>query len=856
MHFPGLFAGVVVVAALLVAVTAAGPLFLASAGDRSAALELAALDGRPALTVSTYGPLTDAFRTNATLALRRALAGLPDLRPLQVTVSGITASARAGGITAPVTVVAREGVGRHVDAVGPVEAEGLLVPVSLAGRIGVGAGSRLTLEASGRTVRVPVAGRYRDLDPRRLPADWRSTPGIADADTGGILLGTPGSAIAALSGVVPVARFQFVSPLAATDVSLRDAGRLAAGVERVRSRLAEQDKPPGSVLGGTIGVAPFSESPLAGAVSDASEARSELVASTRAISLAAVVIALAAAAAAGVYATRRRRVQASMLSVRGMGPIGQGLLAAAEAVLPVAIGGAVGWVAATELVRALGPSGGIDPVARTEALGLALCVSAIGLGLYGVAAGIATLADRDAPRGKASRIAARLPWEPVALVLAAAALYEIRSRSAGAGGPDVLLLAFPWLVVAGLAGLIARGVPPAVAALRGAVPPRRTATYFAVRRLASAPKTALVTVTGTAVAVGVLVYAGTLSATVDRTAESKAVAASGSDLALPLAARTTSGHVSTLPPPGAARSSTVVVRLGTGRLSQGGPADVLAVDPATFERGAQWDPAFSSESLGSLLDDLTGPAAKRIPVIVAGGSGRSTAGLVVQGRPLAVRVVDRVRAWPGMRDPDRALVVVDRDAIVRKAPPMLGLRTTVAELWERGDPLALRSRLEDAGTDTGQAVLIGDVRRRPDLLALTWAIQLLLALGIAAAVVAVAAAVLSMQARQESRDLAYALGRRMGLADRTHRRVLSLELGALLAVAAVLGSALAVGASLLVRARLEVVPGLPGPTVFTLPWRMLAGIAAGTVVVAVAGGWFVQRRARRTNPAEVLRVAG
>jgi hypothetical protein len=856
LHFPGLFAGVVVVAALLVAATAAGPLFLASAGDRSAALEFAALDGQPALTVSTYGPLTDGFRMDATRALARSMAGLPDLRPLQVSVSGIAASVRAGGATVPVSVVAREAVARHVETVGTVEGEGLLVPLSMAGRLGVGAGSRLTLEVGGTTVRVPVAGRYRDLDPSRLPADWRSTPGIADAEPGGILLGTPASVIAALSGVVPVARFQFVSPLATTDVSLRDAGRLATGVEHVRSRLAVQDRPPGSVLGGTIGAAPFSESPLAGAFSDAAEARTELVAATRAISVAAVIIALAAEAAAGVYATRRRQVQASMLSVRGMGPIGQGLLAAAEAVLPVAIGAAAGWVAVTELVRVLGPSGGLDLVARTEALGLALRASAIGVVLYGVAAGLATLADRDAPRGKAARIAARIPWEPVALVLAAAALYEIRSRPAAPGGPDVLLLAFPWLVVAGLAGLVARGVPRAVAALRGRVPPRRTATYFAVRRLASAPKMALVTVTGTAVAVGVLVYAGTLSATVDRTAESKAVAASGSDLALPIA-RPASGPVPTVPPPGAAtHSSTVVVRLGTGRLSPGGPVDVLGVDPATFERGAEWDPAFSPESPSSLVDDLGHASDARVPVIVTGGAGSSVTGLVVQGHPVAVRIVDRVRAWPGMRDPGRALVVVDFAAIDHANPGLLELRSSAAELWERGDPAALRARLEDAGTDSGQAVLIGDVRRRPDLLALTWAIQLLLALGIAAAIVAVVAAVLSMQARQESRDLAYALGRRMGLADRTHRRALSLELGTLLAVAAVLGSALAVGASLLVRARLQVVPGLPGPTVFTLPWRMLLGIAAGTVVVAVVGGWLIQRRARRTNAAEVLRVAG
>jgi hypothetical protein len=256
-----------------------------------------------------------------------------------------------------------------------------------------------------------------------------------------------------------------------------------------------------------------------------------------------------------------------------------------------------------------------------------------------------------------------------------------------------------------------------------------------------------------------------------------------------------------------------------------------------------------------LLDDL-GASGSRLPVIVAGGAGSTTAGLVVQGQHVAVRVAARVRGWPGMREPGRPLVVVARDAIFAEARPLPVLRSAAAELWERGDPGALRARLEAAGTGTEGSVAIEDVRRRPDLLALTWSIQLLLALGVAAACVAVAAMVLYLQARQESRGLAFALGRRMGLSDRTHRRALSLELGLMLVVAAVTGGGLAVLAAALVRSRLRVVPGLPGPTVFELPWSLLAGVIVGSAVVAAIGGRLAQRRARRTNIAEVLRVGG
>jgi hypothetical protein len=301
----------------------------------------------------------------------------------------------------------------------------------------------------------------------------------------------------------------------------------------------------------------------------------------------------------------------------------------------------------------------------------------------------------------------------------------------------------------------------------------------------------------------------------------------------------------------------VVVRLRAGRLAPGGPVDVVAIDPATFERGAEWDRAFSPSPPVALLHDLDAPAGRRTPVIVAGqAGGPATAGLVVQGHPVAVRIVDRVRAWPGMVVPGRPLVVVARDAIFRAAPPLPRLRSTASELWERGNPAVLRSRLERAGTATDGAVTLEDVGRRPDLLALTWSIQLLMALGLTAAVVAVAAIVLYLQARQESRALAFALGGRMGLSDRAHRRALTLELGFMLGIAAIAGSGPAIVAALLVRSRLRVVPSLPGPTVFSLPWLLLAVVGVGAVVVASAGGRLAQRRARRTKVAEVLRIAG
>ncbi|HVC72541.1 MAG TPA: FtsX-like permease family protein, partial [Mycobacteriales bacterium] len=456
------------------------------------------------------------------------------------------------------------------------------------------------------------------------------------------------------------------------------------------------------------------------------------------------------------------------------------------------------------------------------------------------------------------RILARVPWEPVVLVLAAAGLYEIRTRPlTPAAGPDLLLLVFPILFVAGLSGLVARALPRLLGALRGRIPAKRMPAFLAVRRLASAPRMAVLLVTGTSIAVGVLVYAGALAGSVDRTAEAKAVASAGSDLAVPLAAEPSGRSVGEAPP-GAVAPSTLVLRLGAGRLAPGGQVDVIAVDPATFEQGARWDGSFSERSLGALLDDLV-PAGggDRIPAIVAGDGAAvpRTGGLMVQGTPVAVTVVDRVHAFPGMRTAGRPLVVVDRGAIIDAVPELAGLRSAVEELWERGDAATLRSRLEAAGVDTTDAVTFQGVRQRPDLLALTWTIQLLLALGVTAGLVAVAALFLYMQARQAQRDLAFALGRKMGLSDRAHRRALTLELGLMLGVAAASGAVLALAAAALVRARVRVLPEAPGPTVAAAPWTMLVAVALGTVVVAMVGGRLAQRRARRTNVSEVLRLA-
>src|SRR5207237_10267812 len=99
-----------------------------------------------------------------------------------------------------------------------------------------------------------------------------------------------------------------------------------------------------------------------------------------------------------------------------------------------------------------------------------------------------------------------------------------------------------------------------------------------------------------------------------------------------------------------------------------------------------------------------------------------------------------------------------------------------------------------------------------------------------------AALLLYLQARQGARDLSYSLARRMGLREAVHRRAMVLELGAMLLVASMVGAGLALLAAALVRSKLDLRPGTPGPTVFALPWILFAVVAVRLVSRAGIGG--------------------
>ena len=118
------------------------------------------------------------------------------------------------------------------------------------------------------------------------------------------------------------------------------------------------------------------------------------------------------------------------------------------------------------------------------------------------------------------------------LVLAAAAYYELSSRGSsvfGAAGRrvDSLVLLFPVLLLAGGSGLFARVVLGG-RFLRGAAPRLPTPAWLAARRLAASRYRAVAVVAGASMSIGLVLFAGSMSASLRATIDAKAKLAPGS----------------------------------------------------------------------------------------------------------------------------------------------------------------------------------------------------------------------------------------------------------------------------------------------------------------------------------------
>lgn len=866
LRFPVIAVSIVIAAVILGATTAAAPLLLSSAGNAALAQELDRIEERAGISVGVFGFISPQTFHPADDEITEAAAGIPELSPATLTIEATSSNIGNGrGETTQVRFLSRTGAQDHITQLTRDTGEGMWIAESSASALDVRPGDDLFIRFGDLTSRTTVRGIYKDLSSEPISEYWAPltfhiiSPLLNQPPLHPYLIGDVATLLDVAEPVAQQATMTWDFALEAPRLTLPEAKQFARRFDAIRLRAHD----PLDDLGHTVNVIDqFGgievTSSLHSAIDRSDEAVAAIEGPVHLISLAGRLVALTVLAAAGLFAFTRRRVEARLLSAQGRTPWWQGAKASAEAALPAIVGASLGWVAGIQLVSFLGPSDLIGAgVGADAARSVAWWVGAAII-LLGVVFGLSAHQETQLGSSRMRRVVARIPWEAIVLSLAAASLYEVNTR----GGAiveatdqppkiDLFLLAFPFLFIAGMAGLATRMLRRSLPRLRQASSGGSAWRFLAVRRFAGAQKGGLLLITAAAIALGTLVYSSTLVATTSATIRAKAQVMAGSDLAAVVR------DVEEIPSDSVGLPYTHVAR-SAGDLFPGAiDVDILAIDRATFERGAFWDPSFADQPLDTLLSGLTTQGA-RLPVIVAGITPPAEATVETRGKNIPVRVIARVEAWPGMK-PNRGVMVADAATMSRIATDLGATPSdpfASDEVWIRGDPETGLDRLADAGVVVDRFLSADDIEEEPALRSLSWTLGFLQALGLLAGLIAVVGVTLNLQARQQAREISYALARRMGLSRASHRLAIGGELIAMLATAALSGGVFAIVAARLISSQIDPLAGLPPGGIFQVPLGILWGLPAVLVAISVLGAMWVQRSADRMNVAEVMRLAG
>lgn len=878
LRWPSLLLALAAALLVLALATASAPLVLASAANAAFEREVATYSAEQlGVGVGIHGRLERDLAQTADAHVRGAArATVPELGEGRLTV--LTAQARltgvAGGEEIAVQPLARDGALDHLDVVeGDRRADGVWVARSAAQRLRVGAGDRVVLLRGDATRVLPVAGVYADLAERLPVLGWNPPDPLPRDDPAARFWSPLSSRIVRLTPQGPrvgptflVADLPFLLhfgaaaggaadygwdfPLDAGALTFERAREVAQRYARFEAQVRDRSRPAGNALADlrVYSTPPRFVTFLPGSVARVNDTMRALTGPVEALARAGQVAALAVVAASAAFRVQRRRHEIRLLGIQGVSPLRQGVHAASESVLPAVLGVTAGWGLALALVRGFGPSPLVSSRAALQAGAAAALAAAVALGAIAAATALKARADSSAARARPGAVAARVPWDLLLLVLAAVAYYELRTTAADEAQSRFVLL-FPLLLLAGLAFAATRvlgKVLPAVRVPRDAPP----AAYLAASRLAAAPGLALVLVGVTTLAVGVLAYAATTGASTSRTIEAHAKALAGADVAveLPAAYRDVGA---TFP--------TTIVLTTEGELSPSGTrVDVYGIDRATFTDAAQWDPSFAELPRDELLAALDAAPLGALPVIVVGADTPARGTLVTSRYDVPFVAVARAAAFPAHAG-GGALVVTDAEkllAVADAAGGSIDERLLLRRLLlARGDPHEISTFLEASGVSGDRITTAASVRTRPALLARTWTLGYLQAVGVVAGMLALAGLVLYLQARQQGREVAFVLLRRMGLSARAHRLAVTAELLGLLALSTALGALFGLVAARLVNPLFDPLPGAaPGP-LFAVPLALVAALLVALELASLAGAALVHRQARRARVTEVLRVA-
>jgi putative ABC transport system permease protein len=873
-HFPAVLTAVLCSAFVLGLAASANSLFYSSESSAVLARQLSGPDrwggGLQVVQYGSYaGRRAKAEHARRSRLLQGATRGLEGLGPQNLSIVGLDVQVQTPGSPrlAFSHLLARSGALANVTVLKRGGPPGVWLAATNANYLHVSPGDRIDLAVEGattshhKTVSVKVAGTYQDLGTSStvpefwiplqddmLPASPQGQPPppwmIVDPRLLGRIQKTLG----------PQAKWQWNYPVRSTGLTVPQAQTLAGELSFVQARLQD----PTTQLGRAF-VNANTQTSLPDLLSGANAIAASTQGPIGAIAIAGILVALFVVAAAGVFGIQRRRVEIEFLSARGVTPASLGLRAAFEALLPVMAGAAVGWAVARALVSRFGPSSIIGAGASRSAITATVICGIAAVIVLGIMAGAAARLQTDLQRRREGTVAKRIPWEFGLLLLAGASFYEINARGStplvSANGDihvDTLTLLFPILFVAGAAGLLARLLGRILEPLRRAPGVRwPSGLYFAVKRLANAPRAGIMLVTAATVSIGILLYAGTLAASIEASSRAKAEVFIGSDVATPIAFDA-SHHVPHLPYP-----TTPITKLESVQVVPGDfvTTTLLGINPSSFASTAFWDNSFASVSLRDLLARLrSAPVGRHLPAVIVGQGFPTGGSLDYSSGRIPVRVVGTARAWPGMAV-GRPMVVTTNDALaVALKDARASYQNAQHELWIKGDTAGILRSLSKSGLAVAP-VTAAKTEALPGFLALHWTLSFLESLGLLTGAIALVGIVLYLQARQRARQVAYALSRRMGLRGGQHLRAIGLELAGMLGPALLLGVTLSAAATKLVYQRLDPLPDEPPPALLRWPGQLILITAMAIVILTIGAAWLVQRSADRGNVAELMRLA-
>ncbi|CAN5677553.1 hypothetical protein BH24ACT26_BH24ACT26_22450 [soil metagenome] len=880
LRFPQVLGAVGLSFLILGMAAASTPLFLASSGTAALATELQGKNRWLAglrVTQENFGDFDAALQRNErrTRLLDDAMAPFENVDEGIVTATAgvLTLGAEGSrGATDEGLLLTRTNAFQHLTRLTQGAAkDGLWLADVTAKELGAEPGDALHVRAGNREVTAPVAGIYRALvldrpRPYWLPFEEQiyPPPPAADAIPPPFVIASRSLFERLVRELRPLSccQYQWDYPVH-RGIPLPAARPLARSLERIGAQFGSSETKLGDAFGNRprfFGArASFIPARQSALLSSRVEAADRRIAALRGpvelLSIAARLVALVVIAGAGFFIVRRRRVEIALLLSRGIGPLTLGLKTALESLLPAVIGVMTGVAAGALTVRALGPSAVWDEDAVREAGGLAVLSLGLGVIVLLLASSGAVQREEQATSERLRRALARMWWE-VPLLGATTVLFLRLVRDEPLiveteRGPEIniVVMLLPVVFILGGAGLVTRLLKVGLGRLGRRAARRSAPLFLATRRLASAPQPAVMLVTASAFSIGVLIYAATLSASVEATASAKAKVFVGSDVSALVPA-------DSVPPKGFPFPITRVIKVDQVPIEPGDlSVSMLGVDRATFAEAAFWDASFSDEPLADLLRRLEPRADGTVPIAVAGGPLPGEAAISpFNGDEIPLDVVADVQSSPAQTD-RRPLLIADdgalKDVLARVGGSVLGRSE---ELWVRGDADRVVPALRRATGTVYDTVTVGRTLETPSLASIGWTLAVLQALGGAAGLIALVGLLLYLQARQRAASLSHALTRRMGLARRGYLASATIEVAGMLGVSFVTGALLSLVVTGLNLKQIDLRPSLPPPPLLRFPALILT--VAGLCVLIASGwaAWRMRRTAERVNVAELLRT--